>query len=111
MLKNAYFVPSDLRNQFYEYFWTGSGHFLTGSRTRSAQKLHILAPLASEINLMNIYGLEVDIFRLEVNRKCSKITNFGLSDFRNKVFGPEVDISKPQEGSEVLKLHIFATLT
>ena len=60
VLKN--FGPSDLRNQHYEDFWTGSGHFPTGSRSGSAQKLHILAPLTSEINFMRIFGPEVVIF-------------------------------------------------
>ena len=64
--KIVYFSPYDLRNQLYEDFWTGSGHFPTGS----AQKLYILAPLNSEINFVRIFGPQVVIFQPEVLKNC-----------------------------------------
>ena len=53
-------------------FYTGSGSAPTVSKTGSAQKLHILAPLTSEINFMRIFGPEVVIFQLEVGLEVLK---------------------------------------
>ena len=77
VLKSAYFVPSDLRNQFYEVFWTGSGLFYTESRTGSDQKLHILANLTSDINLMKLFVYEADIFQ-------QKVLKNSISEVRNQ---------------------------
>ena len=79
-------------------FQTGSGSAPTGSKTGSAQKLHILSPMTPELTFMNVFRPEVLISQPEVGLKVLKNAYFGPSDLRNPVQ------EGFQTGSELLSL-------